>query len=103
DDPPYYYTSVFLTPSKDRVTGLTGGCTLSGRSSIGSSPVALAKIASTAGRQVRPPQTPIPARVLSLTSRADALYFSAVSTKSSKLTSSHLQTINLSMGIGFPP
>src|SRR5699024_4887323 len=88
----FAYLSLDSPPKPDSEIGLTGGATLSGTASVGSSPVISVNTLSTAGRQVRPPQNPMPARVRSFNSRAEQSYFSAVSSNSFRDTSSHRQT-----------
>src|SRR5690625_1475266 len=84
----YVYLSSATPPSFERTIGLTGGATFNGIASVGFSFVASIKTLSTAGRHVRPPQIPMPARVRNFNSRAEHLYFLAVSCKSPSVTSS---------------
>src|SRR5699024_3056407 len=85
--------SSFIPPKSVNDSGLTGGATFKGIASVGCSFVMLVNTLSTAGRQVRPPQNPIPALVLNFNSRAEQLYCLAASSKSLKLTSSQRQMI----------
>src|SRR5690606_23260359 len=57
----FFYSSLAAPPKSVKDNGLTGGATFNGIALVGSSFVMLVNTLSTAGRQVRPPQKPIPA------------------------------------------
>src|SRR5699024_5217980 len=91
------YSSFSAPPKSNKDIGLTGGATFKGMAFGGSSFFKSINTLSTAGRHVRPPQKPIPARVRNFNSRAEQSYFFAVSFKSDKVTSSHRHIIKSCM------